>query len=310
MSNTTASQKALAAVAFASAAAVLLYAVRTRRKRRSGPPRILSCPVLSALPGYLSRKKRRVNSAPAPSGVPPCVSRDLVHFYLIRHGQSTWNRAGRIQGQLDLPLAPKGVVEAELLATSLRDRRIDAVVASPLSRALDTARAVVKRHANKNLEVHEDWRLAERHFGTLQGAYKTDPEFTEFLQAQKQHAVAGFATYAAPGEDGESLADVQVRATSALEDIAEDEADFEYVLVFTHSNLIKALCWELSGLSWERLEKLFPVHNCSSTEIIYDRTMGSWSVGAMFEQLIPIVNVKAADLPQRPEYVRVAVAAN
>ena len=65
-------------------------------------------------------------------------------FYLVRHGQTDWNRAGKIQGTTDIPLNETGRQQAEQLATVLKERsgypaetRIDAVYASPLARGGD-----------------------------------------------------------------------------------------------------------------------------------------------------------------------------
>ena len=65
-------------------------------------------------------------------------------FYLVRHGQTDWNRAGKIQGTTDIPLNETGRQQAEQLATVLKERsgypaktRIDAVYASPLARIPD-----------------------------------------------------------------------------------------------------------------------------------------------------------------------------
>lgn len=72
-------------------------------------------------------------------------------FYLVRHGQTDWNRAGKIQGTTDIPLNETGRQQAEQLATVLKERigysaetRIDAVYASPLARAFQTAEILAK----------------------------------------------------------------------------------------------------------------------------------------------------------------------
>lgn len=72
-------------------------------------------------------------------------------FYLVRHGQTDWNRAGKIQGTTDIPLNETGRKQAEQLATVLKERsgypaktRIDAVYASPLARAFQTAEILAK----------------------------------------------------------------------------------------------------------------------------------------------------------------------
>ena len=63
-------------------------------------------------------------------------------FYFLRHGETYWNREGRTQGQLDSKLNETGIAQAALAAEALKDEPIERIVASPLSRARDTAQAV------------------------------------------------------------------------------------------------------------------------------------------------------------------------
>ena len=89
-------------------------------------------------------------------------------FYLVRHGQTDWNRAGKIQGTTDIPLNETGRQQAEQLATVLKERsgypaetRIDAVYASPLARAFQTAEILAKEgklplRRLTGLRVHEE----------------------------------------------------------------------------------------------------------------------------------------------------------
>ena len=63
-------------------------------------------------------------------------------LFLFRHGETDWNREGRLQGHIDMPLNATGLAQAEVLAESLRPHRLDAVVSSDLSRARTTAQIV------------------------------------------------------------------------------------------------------------------------------------------------------------------------
>jgi probable phosphoglycerate mutase len=89
---------------------------------------------------------------------------------LIRHGETAWNAEGRIQGQLDVPLSPRGIWQAARLAERLAERQgdepIDAVVASDLARAMLTAQPLA---AALGREVVAEPLLRERHFGRFQG---------------------------------------------------------------------------------------------------------------------------------------------
>ena len=87
-------------------------------------------------------------------------------FYFLRHGETHWNREGRTQGQLDAQLNELGRAQAARAAQALKGEPIARIVASPLSRALDTARAAAEV---LGLDVETDPRLMECHLGDHQG---------------------------------------------------------------------------------------------------------------------------------------------
>lgn len=87
----------------------------------------------------------------------------------IRHGETEWNRLGKIQGVVDVPLSSIGVRQAEMLAERLaRDPAIrwHGIVCSDLKRAAETAEVIGKRLA---IPVRRDSRLRERSFGDAEG---------------------------------------------------------------------------------------------------------------------------------------------
>ena len=79
-------------------------------------------------------------------------------FYLIRHGESLYNAEGRIQGQSDVALSPLGLLQAQAIAEALADETIDAIFASPLRRAWQTAEPIAQ-HRMRGHRVHEDGGL-------------------------------------------------------------------------------------------------------------------------------------------------------
>jgi 2,3-bisphosphoglycerate-dependent phosphoglycerate mutase len=69
---------------------------------------------------------------------------DARILFLFRHGETDWNREGRLQGHVDMPLNATGLAQAHALAKSLRPHRLDAVLSSDLLRARTTAQIVAE----------------------------------------------------------------------------------------------------------------------------------------------------------------------
>ncbi|TVY11630.1 histidine phosphatase family protein [Paenibacillus cremeus] len=85
----------------------------------------------------------------------------------IRHGTTEWNLAGRMQGQMDTPLAEVGRIQADLLANRLVGEAWDGILSSDLKRASETAQTISKVTGTPILG--EDRRLRERSFGQVEG---------------------------------------------------------------------------------------------------------------------------------------------
>ncbi|MGM9485222.1 histidine phosphatase family protein [Roseateles sp. NT4] len=91
---------------------------------------------------------------------------EATRLILIRHGETAWNRATRIQGHTDIPLSPLGLAQAERLAEALADEPLAALYSSDLSRARQTAEAVA---GAQGLVIRFDADLRERAFGRFEG---------------------------------------------------------------------------------------------------------------------------------------------
>jgi broad specificity phosphatase PhoE len=90
----------------------------------------------------------------------------VTELLLVRHGETDWNAEGRLQGHTDRPLNDYGRRQARELATTLADEHVDAIYASDLSRAKETAEIVGER---LGLPVVIDAGLREKHWGTWEG---------------------------------------------------------------------------------------------------------------------------------------------
>ena len=104
---------------------------------------------------------------------------DTAHLiYVFRHGQTAWNREGRIQGHLDVPLNDTGREEAHRLAFALRRIRLDSIFTSDLSRAVHTAELALAEASRRGwhplVPIVADARFREVAFGKLQGLTRAE----------------------------------------------------------------------------------------------------------------------------------------
>lgn len=157
----------------------------------------------------------------------------VTRVVAIRHGETDWNVDTRIQGQIDIGLNANGRWQAERLGLALSDERFDAVYASDLGRAMDTARPLA---GAAGLPVQPHTVLRERAFGAFEGLTFAEIE-QRFPDAARRwrHRDAGFGP---PG--GETLAEFYARAVAAVADIAARHRG-QHIAVVTHGGVLDAL---------------------------------------------------------------------
>jgi len=171
----------------------------------------------------------------------------MVRVILVRHGETQWNKDRRYQGHSDVALNDIGRAQAGKVARRLRSEKVDAVYASDLSRAYQTAEVIAREHG---LPVEKVPGLREIHFGDWEGLSRE--ELTEQFGEAYARWQAEPLTTRAPG--GESFEDVQVRALAALEAIVARHADGETLVIVAHGGAIcSILCHYLQCEFWECL---------------------------------------------------------
>lgn len=144
---------------------------------------------------------------------------------LVRHGESTWNRAGRVQGQVATPgLTRRGRVQARALAATLAPAGVTRIITSDLRRAVQTA-AIIGRASG--VEPETSALLRERHWGTWQGRSR---------EAAEAHARTLAADEPLPG--GESEVEVRQRLVGLLSDLVEPAG---VLVLVTHGDVITSL---------------------------------------------------------------------
>lgn len=150
----------------------------------------------------------------------------MLTLLLTRHGMTPAGDT-MLGGQLDVPLAPEGWVQAEALAHRLAGVRIDRIIASPMLRALETAQVLA---TGRPVEVEE--RLRELDYGRWEGLSYAEMEARD-PELRKLWEDDPAATHSPGGECG---ADVAVRATSFLTDLLATELRAPSVATGAHSS--------------------------------------------------------------------------
>lgn len=186
-----------------------------------------------------------------------------THLVLIRHCETEWNAARRIQGQTDIPLNEKGRSQAELLARELSNESFDGIYASHLKRAHETASIIAAHHPH---EVIVDPELQEGYYGEAEGLdvdvyhekYKESMAAFELLSREEKLKLT-----IVPGV--ESRHSIATRASRSLLHLSQRHLG-QRILVVTHGGVLRSLLMFLSE------EFTFPpfVHNGGKVHLLSD----------------------------------------
>jgi alpha-ribazole phosphatase len=158
---------------------------------------------------------------------------------LVRHGQTEWNRDHRVQGHTDAPLDEVGRAQAERLAARLAGEAIDAVYASDLSRAAETAMGLVTA---RSLTLKTSPLFREASYGLWEGLTVVEIEaaYPEEYRLWRQDSLRNRAP------DGETLHALQERAVAGAREILAAHGG-ETVALVSHGGTIRTLVCGLLG---------------------------------------------------------------
>lgn len=185
------------------------------------------------------------------------IPRDRVtRVYLIRHGAvgPEWN--DRVYGHWDVPLSPEGAAQADRLAERLASARLDAVYASDLLRALETARRVALRCG---VPLHPDPAFREASFGHWQGQLWSDILLRHLDEVDARIAdLAG-----AKMKEGESFLELRERVVPPFRALVERHRGGRIALV-SHGGVGRVLIADALGLDLGRIARIEQSHACFS----------------------------------------------
>ena len=169
-----------------------------------------------------------------------------MKIWIARHGQTDLNKKKMMQGRTDCPLNEKGLEQARQSRRNIGDIHFDAVYASPLKRAQQTAAII------GNVDISEiivDPRIIETDFGVYEKRryYAMGLPMTFYWALPKIFPVPPTV---------ERIESMKERATSFLCEV--ESKDYENVLVACHGGIMRALCGYLDeapdGLRWKRMK--------------------------------------------------------
>jgi broad specificity phosphatase PhoE len=152
-----------------------------------------------------------------------------MRIYLIRHGETDWNKQGRFQGREDIALNENGIMQAKRCASALSEERFKAVISSPLIRARRTAEIIAEQLGITQLLIEEG--ITERDFAKISGMTPGERE-----------------AFYASGEldDQEPWEDVCDRMIDSLRKYAE-QFHGEDIIMISHGASINSVLSILSG---------------------------------------------------------------
>jgi len=170
----------------------------------------------------------------------------VTELYLIRHGETEWNRAGLWQGHKDSPLTENGIEQAESLAERFVKDKItfDAVYSSDLERAHHTCRILTTPFPGHGEQIILEPGLRERALGPLEGLTLEEIK-KKFPEDAARHA-AGDPQYRPEG--GESWADTFARSCHYLREIVRRH-DGQRVLAVSHGGVLGMALRDALGLN-------------------------------------------------------------
>lgn len=191
----------------------------------------------------------------------------MKRFLLVRHGETAWNREGRIQGWAQISLTDTGRRQAEATATYLADHAPDAatVISSDLPRAAETA-AILRTESYPDVPLREEPGWRERDFGVFQG-YDSTEFFTDF----PEYAILeqGRSAAANTPEKGESYLEFRDRIRTEWQTVT-DCVDNDAVVLVVHGGVIRVIVSMIEDLGVaDGLREVTP-GNGSVTVIGYD----------------------------------------
>jgi len=169
--------------------------------------------------------------------------RSKKRIILVRHGETDWNKQGRFQGQIDIPLNQNGKAQAQAASKFLKDVSIQKAFSSSLSRPKETAQIILKEHPGIDISLKDN--LIEIGHGKWEGKLETEikSDWPDLLKMWKS------LPEKVQMPDGENIKEVSKRSITGWMEICKSLKNDETALVVAHDAVNKTILCHLLGLT-------------------------------------------------------------
>lgn len=174
-----------------------------------------------------------------------------MKLYVMRHGETAWNKLKKAQGRTDIELNETGISQALQAKKEVEKLDIDLIISSPLKRAKKTAEII----SDNKIKTIFDSRLEERGFGTLEGSNTETFRWEEFYNAEKNIST----------DDVEPVRDLLSRINDFIIEIKEKYTD-ETLLLVTHGGVLRAVNACINGVPQDGILASQGYKNCEIRE--------------------------------------------
>ena len=172
----------------------------------------------------------------------------MKKLYLVRHGESEWNKLKKIQGQQDVSLTNKGIEQAKITGKRLMKEKIQKIYSSDLKRAYDSAKIIGEI---LNVEVIPLKELREINFGIWEGLTE-DIVKSKF---NKEHEKWLKEPEKLKNEGAETIKELQERVMKGVNKIINQEK-VDNILIVSHSAALKTIILGLLGMDLSYFKNL------------------------------------------------------
>ena len=165
-----------------------------------------------------------------------------MKIYLMRHGETEWNKIGKFQGQVDTPLAKEGILQAQKTAEGMKEIPFDCIFSSPLKRAYMTAQII---RGDRESPLIRDNRLKEMSFGIYEGR-----RLAGFNKPGRVRAMRfrNDPVRYRPPKHGETFEELIARTSGFIrEEILPLEGKMDTILITAHGAAVRSIILALTG---------------------------------------------------------------